>query len=187
MSNASEYEWVWTIANAIAFLSCLWVGVRRTWRGVRALRHEHDRATVWLFVQRLGQSVIFLVMTIVFVLVGIRSMGLPPTANSSDVVVMAFTVVALLVAAYNVMLVLSDPMIDRAVMGQASALAEEKVENRAEGYAEGRAEAELEHAGLLDSRHANRDEGRDTGRDPVRDLARDEARDEEERQAKGGN
>lgn len=180
MENASEIEIWWTIAWVIALLASLWTGVRRAWRAIAVLRDEHDAANVWLFVQRTGTSIVFIGMSAIFAAAGWAAMNrvrpvLEVTRESDDTMAMWFVLVAVAVAVFQILLMVSDPLIDRAMKAQSVKAAEVVEEARVISHAEGVAEAE---AGA-EQRHLDRDAGRDEGRDPIRDLARDDARDAE--------
>jgi len=138
-----------------------------------------------LFGQRLVGSLLLLCITGVFLGVGVYAMTRASTnGGQMSGLAVLFTVLSALIAGYNVLLLVTDPLIDRAIAAQARVRATEKIEARAEGHEEGRAEAEHEAkvtaSEVDEARHADRDVGRDEGRDPVRDLARDAARDAEE-------
>lgn len=144
-------------------------------------KQHRDAANVWLFVQRTGTSIVFIGMSAIFAAAGWAAMNrirpvLEVTRESDDTMAMWFVLVAVAVAVFQILLMVSDPLIDRAMKAQSVKAAEVIEEARVVSHAEGVAEAE---AGA-EERNVTRDVGRDEGRDPIRDAARDVARDLEE-------
>lgn len=120
MTNASALEWWWTVICGIALLAALITGSRRTWLGIQALRQRQNGATKWLFIQRLAHTLIFINMTGAFTALGLWAMSIPAPVRTeaqqtSQFAAITFISVAATIALYNVMLVLTDPLIDNAL------------------------------------------------------------------------